>query len=214
MSKVHKIGWLNVPGYVPESWNPIVGCSKISTGCERCYAERMALRLAKIGSSKQYDYVTNAVGWAGNTRLVDDALGKPLHWKKPRAIFVNSMGDLFHEKTPDEWILKVWNVMRACPQHLFIVLTKRAERMADFVPRIRFDSNGAGRVFLVDDPADGGGCPLGAGHHGATGMTWVWLGVTAENQEQADLRIPHLLSTPAAVRLVSCEPMVGAVNLR
>jgi protein gp37 len=198
--KKHKISWLNIPGYIPQTWNPIIGCSKISDGCRNCYAERMAARLASMTSDHlKYDEVINCRdSWNGETLLVESALQKPLGWKKPRSIFVNSMGDLFHENTPDEWIDQVHYIMAKCPQHLFILLTKRAKRMAEYysVERCLYETN-------CGDYRPKASWPLPN----------VWVGVTAENQAAADERIPHLLRTPAAVRFVSCEPMVGAVKL-
>jgi len=219
--KKHKIGWLNVPGYIPQTWNPIVGCSKISEGCRNCYAEQWACRLANMALNRQpgtrqylrvceIDPHGKPSGWTGKTTLVPDALEKPLHWKAPRAIFVNSMGDLFHESTPDEWIDRVFAIMALCPQHLFIVLTKRAERMEryfsdrDTVCRILNEKMGA----AIDNAIS---CSL---------LTFslplpnVWLGVTAENQSAAEERIPHLLQAPADVRFVSCEPLIGPVTFR
>jgi len=210
--KTHKIGWLNVPGYIPQTWNPIVGCSKISDGCRNCYAERQAIRnyncltaarassvdaLAtyeayncalsfKNNPAEQQTFGFDEAEWSGFTTANEPALEKPLGWKKPRAIFVNSMGDLFHESTPDEWVDRVFAVMALCPQHLFIVLTKRAERMEKYF----------------------------VGWRGKVSPENMWLGVTAENQAAADERIPHLLRTPSAVRFVSIEPMVGAVTFR
>jgi protein gp37 len=209
MSKPHGIGWLNVPGYTPETWNPIVGCSKVSEGCANCYAERMANRLRGM-DVEGYERVVNPAGfWNGNTELVESALGKPLKWKKPRAIFVGSMTDLFHKSTPDEWIDQVFAVMALCPQHIFIVLTKRAERMADYM-NSKQRRGDASLCRAVDAfPANLGD------RHGC--LEWplpnVWMGVTAENHEMADERIPHLLRCPASRRFVSCEPMVGPVEL-
>jgi len=202
--KKHKIGWLNVPGYSPETWNPIVGCSKISTGCENCYAEKMAGRLANIAIAREmesgfdvppdgisayistlfWDEKNYSTGWNGTTHLVESALEKPLRWKKPRAIFINSMGDLFHEDTPARWIVAVFEIIKQCPQHIFIVLTKRADRMSVIMQK-----------------------------HFEIALPNVWLGVTAENQEQADKRIPYLIDTPAVCRFVSIEPMIGAVDI-
>jgi protein gp37 len=208
LMKKHKISWLNIPGYIPQTWNPIVGCSKVSEGCRNCYAERMAKRLAGI---KATDYYRKALdiddfepptwriesGWSGETFFVESALEKPLGWEKPRAIFVNSMGDLFHENTPDEWIDRVHYIMAKSPQHLFILLTKRAKRMAEYysVERCLYETN-------CGDYRPKASWPLPN----------VWLGVTAENQAAADERIPHLLRTPAAVRFVSCEPMIGPID--
>jgi protein gp37 len=216
--KKHKIGWLNVPGYIPQTWNPIVGCSKVSEGCRNCYAERMALRLVSMGCSSysnvlKWDSDGTVEKWSGETFLVEDAMKKPLGWKKPRAIFVNSMGDLFHENTPDEWIDRVFAVMALCPQHLFIVLTKRAERMEKYITglttvdgAIRFEGLNGGKW-------DGRLHKTALKYRTGTPLQNVWLGVTTENQAAADERIPHLQNTPAAVRFVSCEPLIGPVDL-
>jgi protein gp37 len=185
--KEHGIGWLNVPGYVPETWNPVVGCSKVSEGCRNCYAERMAKRIFAMDGTSPYGTVTLGGKWKGITELVPSVLEKPLKWRKPRAIFVNSMGDLFHEATPVEWLDDVFDVIERCPHHLFIVLTKRAARMREWMQHSYYDRNG--QQVLIN----------------------VWLGVTVEDQAAAE-RIPHLLRTPSAVRFVSCEPLMGAVD--
>lgn len=203
-----KIQWTD------ETWNPSVGCSKVSTGCENCYAERMARRQIAMGN-KQYKGTVDERGkWTGKTNLVESQLAKPLRWRKPRKVFVCSMGDLFHESVPDESIEEVFAVMALADKHTFQVLTKRPDRM---------------RAFLADD-GDRYHWAMIEGHaqrihHMRTGedpSMWlavhgplpnVWLGTTVENQAAADERIPHLLSTPAAVRFVSCEPLVGAVDL-
>lgn len=186
--KKHKISWLNVPGYIPQTWNPVVGCSKISEGCRNCYAERMANRLAAMGTEGYDSEAVLGGQWTGQTVLVKSALQKPLHWKKPRAIFVNSMGDLFHENIDPMHVARVFAVIEQCPQHLFIILTKRAERMA--------------RMMRPENWLRPESIPFKN----------VWLGVTAENQSAADDRIPHLLRTPAAVRFVSCEPLLGEIE--
>ncbi len=135
--KEHKIQWLNEGGRKGETWNPIVGCSKESEGCKNCYAERMAIRqwwmrfchadnpynrIMKIG------YSGAPTGWDGKTEFVESAIDKPLHWRKPRNVFVCSMGDLFHESVSYVLIDRVFNQIAACPQHTFQILTKRAER--------------------------------------------------------------------------------------
>ena len=195
--------------WAEETWNPIIGCSKVSPGCDHCYAEKMAGRLANMGqapymhvvrekltttdhmSPPELDYFLGK--WRGKTYVKDHkAFQKPLHWKKPRTIFVCSMGDLFHETVSFNDILEVMHIIDKCPQHTFLILTKRPQRMheffTDWVPN-PFWINGD---FLPN----------------------VWLGVTAENQEMADERIPILLDIPAAKRFVSIEPMLGPVNLR
>jgi protein gp37 len=122
--------------------------------------------------------------------LHEDKLDVPLRWRKPRRIFVVSMGDLFHEDVPRRWQVLVWRRMISCPQHTFMVLTKRPERMREFV-----------RDSLLFPVFPNRPLPN------------VWLGVTAENQAMAEERVPVLLSIPAAVRFVSCEPCLGPVKL-
>jgi protein gp37 len=156
----------------------------------------MALRLAHIDSTDYYGEVLKIKGpnmgekvhavWNGTTRLVQSALNKPLKWKKPRVIFVCSMGDLFHEDAGVYEIRKVFEIMVQCRQHVFIVLTKRPENI---LPTIN--------LF-------GWGLPLPPN---------VWLGVTAENQQTANERLPYLIKIPAAVKFVSVEPMLGPVNI-
>lgn len=131
--------------------------------------------------------------FTGLLRLDEAALEQPLRWKKPRRIFVNSMSDLFHESLSDEWIDRVFSIMALAPRHTFQVLTKRAARMRDYCQRL----------YHTEDPA-GCGWPLPN----------VWLGVSIEDQRRADERIPPLLVTPAAVRFLSCEPLLGPIDLR
>jgi len=212
MKKEHKIGWLNLPGYKGETWNPIIGCSKVSDGCKNCYAERMAGRLAHMPGAYEYSNVvsSNPTKWNGKTQLVQSAIDKPLRWKKPRVIFVCSMGDLFHEDTSFQDIDKVFTIMACNPQHIFIVLTKRAKRMAEYynspvtranIYYLILKSKNSG--YAVTDPLDKDGWPLKN----------VWLGVTAENQETANDRLLHLIKTPAALKFISVEPIVGPVDL-
>jgi protein gp37 len=199
----HKIGWLNMPGYKPETWNPIVGCSKVSPGCDNCYAEKMAFRLLHMPFTDYYAFVMddNRKGdpeefryipkWNGKTHLVKQALYRPLSWKEPRMIFVCSMSDLFHESTNFSLIDRVFEVMNKCPQHIFILLTKRPENAVNYlISRI-------GSLSNISKKEDGN----------------TWWGVTAENQEQANKRIPILLQIPATKRIVSIEPMLGPVDL-
>lgn len=177
-----KIPWTEL------TWNPIIGCSKVSAGCANCYAEKMARRLAAMGM-EGYCYATTEDGkWSGKCTPRWSALEKPLRWKKPRMIFVCSMGDLFHESVPFEWIDEVFKVMVKCKHHTFQVLTKRPERMKEYFTHLKYFLQIVGTSKL---PAAN-----------------VWLGVTAENQAMADERIPILLEIPAAKRFVSVEPML------
>jgi protein gp37 len=149
------------------TWNPVVGCSIVSPGCMH-YAV-----------------------WTGKVALAPDhILTQPMKWKRPRRVFVNSMGDLFHESVPDAWIDRVFAAMALCPQHTFLVLTKRSARMRAY----------------IDAAAHG--------ERDQWPLANVWLGVSAEDQQRADERIPDLLATPAAKRFVSCEPLLGPISLR
>lgn len=167
-------------------WNPVTGCTKVSAGCKNCYAERMSKRLAgRCGYPKDNPFAVT---------LHPEKLSEPLHWKKPSRIFVCSMGDLFHEAVPDKFIDKVFTAIALSPQHTFLVLTKRPERMVSIIPW--FKARLAAR--------DGSRWPIPN----------VMLGVSVEDQQTADERIPLLLQTPAAKRFVSYEPALGPVDFR
>lgn len=206
------------------TWNPVVGCTKVSTGCANCYAARLAAtRLAHQRSYAGLAYLDDRGGahWSGEVRYSEVRLTPPLDWRQPRRVFVCSMGDLFHESVPLEFIARVFNVM-ACATlgcgkrheheaecwtgrpHTFQVLTKRPERMHEVLHALpdHFGNNW---------PGDAAACV--ALEVGAWPLPNVWLGVTAENQETADERIPMLINAPAAVRFVSCEPLLGPVDL-
>lgn len=172
------------------SWNPLVGtkgrfhCHRVSEACTNCWAAEMNRRF------RGPDYTVGA----DQIRLDGRVLMQPLCWRKPRRIFVCSMTDLFHEQVSPDWIDSILEVMAACPQHTFICLTKRPERMEELIYGVTED------------------CPsreLGGGDY----LPNVWFGVTAENQERANERIPHLVKIPAKVRWVSVEPMLGPVDL-
>ncbi|MBO6521330.1 MAG: phage Gp37/Gp68 family protein [Rhodospirillales bacterium] len=167
------------------TWNPVSGCSIVTAGCSNCYAMQLARRLEAMGVAK-YSGLTRKSGkrtvWNGEVRESKEALEVPLSWKKPRKIFVNSMSDLFHEGVSDEFIGKVWDVMRATPHHNYQILTKRPERMAEFV------SNNVTDVLKN-----------------------IWLGTSIEDKEVSH-RAEALRSTPAAVRFISFEPLIGSVG--
>ena len=204
MSNKSKINWTDA------TWNVISGCDRVSPGCAYCYAAKMAKRLKAMDNPRYQRDGGRASGPGFGVTLHPDLLDLPLHWKRPRMVFVNSMSDLFHEKVPDRFIDYVFATMGLAGQHTFQVLTKRPDRMrAYFAP-------GQYRDMAVNDAAlrlrpDCGLQP--------TMMTrWplpnVWLGISAESQRWADQRIPLLLETPAAVRFVSCEPLLGPLDLR
>jgi protein gp37 len=192
------------------TWNPIVGCSIVSPGCTNCYAMKFAgNRLDGNPMSSHYAGTTqkSKAGpvWSGKLALAPEhILTAPLRWKKPRRIFVNSMGDLFHEDCRDEWILDVLTVMAIARQHTFQVLTKRADRMRDFMS----NPDLLQEIMVNWWSFDGGIRGVGAWP-----LPNVWLGVSAEDQTRADERLPHLVNTPAAVRFVSAEPLLGPLSL-
>lgn len=176
--------------WAEETWNPITGCTKISAGCANCYAERMANRLANIPGSG-YDK-----GNPFGVKFHPDRLDQPLKWKKPRKVFVCSMGDLFHEDVTDSWLDDVFfTAANLARQHTYLVLTKRPQRMYEYFTK-KIEDGFTWREGITYVP-----------------LPNVWLGVTAENQDAADERIPWLMKTPAAKRFVSVEPMLGQVDL-
>jgi len=186
------------------TWNPVTGCTKVSQGCKNCYAERLFPRVygkATIEIVLEFEGEETQLG-KRERKFTDvvchpDRLNKPLHWKKPRRIFVNSMSDLFHEDVPFEFIDQVFAVMALAGQHSFQVLSKRPQIMEAY-----FSGNPLDRVFALL-PED-------------MGLTWplpnIWLGVSVEDQATADERIPLLLETPAAVRWISVEPLLGPID--
>jgi protein gp37 len=205
------------------TWNPIVGCSIVSPGCTNCYAMRMAARLEAIGPRPDGSGNVGLMHYAGTTQnrrgkptwtgkvamAADAVLTAPLRRRKPTTYFVNSMGDLFHEGVPDEWIDRVFAVMALAPQHTFQVLTKRASRMREYMAR-RSGRHHPAMVFATCLSATGT-----VAHPSIDLTAWplpnVWLGVSAEDQRRAYERIPELLATPAAVRFVSAEPLIGPI---
>ncbi len=166
--------------WTQETWNPVTGCTKVSPGCEHCYAERFSERFRGV---KGHPYETGF-----DLTLRPERLDQPFKWKKPRRVFVNSMSDLFHENVPDKFIDLVFAVMTMAQRHTFQVLTKRPQRMQEYIH---------GKI----DHDWSGWLPMN-----------VWLGVSAEDQKRTDERIPPLLETPAAVRFVSAEPLLGPID--
>jgi protein gp37 len=210
-----KIEWVKLDDAQGMTWNPTRGCCHASPGCANCYAEQISARFS--GEGQPFHLFAERdprPHFTGKVELIESMLDVPLRRKKPTMWFVNSMSDLFHESLPDEAIDRVFAVMALCPQHVFQVLTKRAERMRDCAIRI-------GRsITFLEKPARGTGYSLQfVGMDGKSyGLTpWplpnCWLGVSVENQEYADERIPLLLQTPAAVRFISAEPLLGSVDL-
>lgn len=154
------------------TWNPVTGCSKVSAGCAHCYAERFALRLQAAGMAKYKR------GFEVTTH--EDELETPKGWRKPRMVFLCSMGDLFHAEVPVSFVKRVFQVMESCPQHQFQVLTKRSKRLRAMAHLLPWPRN-------------------------------VWMGVTVENDRETS-RVADLQQVPAAVRFLSCEPLLGNIR--
>lgn len=207
-------------------WNFIAGCDLESPGCTNCYAMPFAARLARMNPGlTHYRGLTkpSKAGpiWTGKIGIAGDATFlAPLRWKKPARIFVNSMADLFHPAVPDEIIDRAFAIMALCPQHTFMVLTKRSARMRTYFAGIpEAPSESYMRSALIEGAAQS----IYAGlHPGDDPSMWlavhmplsnVWLGVSVEDQTRADERIPDLLETPAAIRWISAEPLLGPLDL-
>ena len=211
------------------TWNPIIGCSVTSPGCTNCYAMRDAWRKEHNPRLPAYSgLVTRGPNgnkppvWTGKVAWNSQAaVMAPLKRRKPTMWFVNSMGDLFHPAVPDEWLDRVFAIMALCPQHTFQILTKQAERMREYLvgddlsDRLNFEIEQI--AFDHSDPHARRSDDLRATAPTIDEDYWpipnVWLGVSAEDQIRADKRIPHLLNTPAAVRFVSAEPLIGPLDL-
>jgi protein gp37 len=193
MSEKTGIGWTQ------STWSPITGCSRVSEGCTRCYAE--SLTATKLKNHPRYAGLAvlknGEARWTGEIRCHEDQLDVPLHWRKPRMVFVNSMSDTFHEKVPDLFIRTLFKVMGEAKQHTFQILTKRPERMAAVTTEFQREGD-----FATLD-----------GEDGLYPFPNVWLGTSCEDQATADERIPHLLRCPAAVRFLSLEPLLGPIKI-
>lgn len=194
MSDKTKIEWTDA------TWNPVTGCTKVSTGCDHCYAESIATRFAGTPAYPNGFAVT----------LKPERLADPLRKRSwcGKRIFVNSMSDLFHKDVPDEYVARVFAVMALTSETTYQVLTKRPARMKSLLLSGKFRDQVWRHTTLL----------MGEFDLAARNFPWplpnVWLGVSVEDQKTADLRIPLLLDTPAAVRFLSCEPLLGPVDLR
>ena len=232
--------------WATDVWNPVRGCSRVSEGCRNCYAERQAARFAAPGigvlgeegaipserpaaykAGPFYGFVTKVNGhaaWTGKVELVESHLLDPLKWKEPKRIFVNSMSDLFHENLSDEAIDQVFAVMALCPQHTFLILTKRPKRMLEYFRTIPFgghdgahDSRQYRVVLAIRDIADK---YKSVERDNLILPRWplpnVWLGVSVEDRAHKS-RIDSLREIPAAIRFLSIEPLledIGDLDLR
>lgn len=206
--------------WTDKTWNPVRGCSMVSEGCRNCYAMKVATRFS--GPGQPYEGLAKDGKWTGKVKLIEAALEEPLRWRKPCRIFVNSMSDLFHEQLSFLEIARVFAVMASATlgchkhhdhedecwtgnKHTFQILTKRPERMREFIKE-------APTIFAENFHPEEAICvSLEVGHWP---LRNVWLGVSVEDQKAADERIPLLLEAGAAVRFLSCEPLLGPIDLR
>ena len=215
-----KIDWTD------ETWPVIAGCSPASEGCNNCYSCRLlATRLKHLPDYAGLAERADGYRWTGEVRLLPHRLDKPLRRRKPTWYFVADKGDLFHPRVPFEYIAAVYGVMAACPQHMFQILTKRPERMVEFYRWVEKREADGRKLF----PYDTGewriwqmlsaatrrqGVNTPSHHGGPWPLPNVWAGTSVENQRRADERVPLLVQVPAAVRFVSIEPMLEAIDLR
>lgn len=169
--------------WTDETWNPTVGCSRVSPGCTHCYAIGVAHRAMQPAHAGLTERTERGIDWTGEVRCLPERLEVPLRWRRPRRVFVDSMSDLFHPSIPAEFIADVWDVMARCPQHIFQILTKRPQRAVAAVP------------WRLD---------------GRNPLPNVWVGTSIESDRYA-FRADHVRSTPAAVRFLSLEPLLGPV---
>jgi protein gp37 len=200
MSTNTAIEWTHRAGTIPATWNPTSGCDKISPGCDNCYALTMAKRLKAMGQAKyQTDGDPRTSGPGFGIAEHPGAVHEPRRWVKPRTVFVNSMSDLFHGGISEGFIGSVWDTMAATPQHTYQILTKRPARARTILNRWQ----AADWTFRRGDAMWCG--PL------AGPLANVWLGTSIESADHID-RAHHLRNTPAAVRFISAEPLLGPLD--
>jgi protein gp37 len=204
--------------------NAINGCSVVSPGCTNCYAMRLAGTRLRHHPSRAGLTIDSKAGpvWNGEVRLNEDQLMQPLRWKRPRRIFWNAHGDTFHDAVPDEWIDRIFAICALTPQHTHMILTKRSARMREYFGHFLMLARIGQMIDIVRATEKlWDGTPFQRAN--AFGAKWrlsehwplpnVWLGVSAEDQARANERIPDLLATPAAVRFISAEPLLGPIDL-
>lgn len=185
MGKGTKIEWTHLPGYVPRTHNVLYGCSLASEECNNCYAQSLAYRFSGPGENFEglAHKVNGKIRWTNKITFREDKLEEPLRWQQPSAVFANSLSDIFHKDVPLDFIKRYFDVMNRADKHIFMVLTKRAERMAE----LAYNEE----IYWTDN---------------------IWQGVSAGTQKAADERIPFLLGVPAKIRFVSAEPLLESVK--
>jgi protein gp37 len=211
VSASSKIEWTRGDdGSAGATWNPVTGCREVSEGCEHCYAKMFAERFRGVAG--------HPFEQGFDVRLWPERLTLPLRWRKRRRVFVNSMSDLFFDarQVPDDFVARVFATMAATPQHTYQVLTKRPGRMASLLGDEAFRAQVAGHLFALavgDGRVDAALLKRASNPREDWPLPNVWLGVSVENQRWARVRIPKLLQTEATARFLSCEPLLGEIDL-
>jgi len=208
--------------WTDSTWSPVRGCTRVSSGCTSCYAERLAARFSDPGLwGHGFARRTPDGGrWTGKVELVESQLEIPLHWRKPRRVFVDSLSDTFHEALSFDDVGRIFAAMAMCPQHCFQVLTKRPTRMLEYMEFLVAGKRAlAAKATTILNSIVGGLLVQGSisdpsGKPPYRPPANIWLGVSVEDQETADERIPLLLATPAAKRFVSFEPGLGPIDFK
>jgi protein gp37 len=198
------------------TWNPIRGCRRVSPGCEHCYAETMAARFCGPGQAYEGLAKRAPARWTGKAQFFPHMLDQPIRWQRPRRIFVNSMSDLFHKDITNEEIAAIFGVMAEARHHIFQVLTKRPDRMVEWYEWVKEQRDGldrGGDTFTCVAAAEKYGAKM-KNDYPAWPLPNVWMGVTAEDQERMNERVPKLLKIEAAVRYVSVEPQLEMIEVR
>jgi protein gp37 len=198
--------------WTDSTWNPVTGCSKVSEGCRNCYAAALAPRLAAMGQDAYTDLPWTRRNAPENVKLHPGRLDAPLRWAKPRRVFVNSMSDLFHELVPFEFVDEVFAVMALAPRHTFQVLTKRPERMAEYMLERPTEALVNRSAFEMARDSLMGERDVREWEPFEWPLRNVWLGTSVEDN-RVRRRIDHLRCVPAAVRFLSCEPLIGPLEL-
>lgn len=210
-----KISWTD------ETWNPILGCDRVSGGCLNCYAIKEVHRMAgnpnaKIKAANQgltLKHGNGQLDWSGKLRFIPARLDQPARWKAPRRIFVNSLGDVFHDDVEMRHLAAIWSVMALTPHHTYQILTKRPENILPMLSQSGFYQ---AVLWQADHTVRANHLQLtsiGISNPATMPLQNVWIGTSVEDQGAADKRIPHLLRAPARVRFLSCEPLLGNVDL-
>ncbi|OLT25847.1 hypothetical protein BJF83_22460 [Nocardiopsis sp. CNR-923] len=196
--------------WTKRTWNPTTGCDQVSPGCDHCYAKAQARRLKHMGQPRyQTDGRPETSGPGFGLAVHENVLKAPLRWHTPHRVFVNSMSDAFHPQVPDAFLARMFAVMALTPQHTYQLLTKRHARMRSLLNTVEFARAVWVEMYHLSD-----GDSLRRFDRQPWPVPNLWVGVSVEDQQRTEMRLPALIETPAAVRFVSAEPLLGPVDLK